>query len=277
MTSPSSSWGNKSPYLIVIRPFRREDQEASRALIDEGTMDPVNRFFLQALMRETFLQAIIMLAAIMYIVGGVQLQYTVTAIPIVAVLTYAGIYASHRYKAKYLHPDLQNIMQTYMGSNKTCFFVAEAFYNKAENQLNTNEQPAFVSEIEFEKIDASGQISNDRSLSREIVGTIAVARAKESAVIAWLRRTAVKKDWRKKGVGTALVDRVIKFCSQKGFIGIELVTTECHDSARKLYEKKGFEVRAFYHKKFFRLSGMAMMMYAMHYKTRPYRETAMDL
>ncbi len=73
------------------------------------------------------------------------------------------------------------------------------------------------------------------------------------------------------------MDRVIKFCSHKGFIGIELVTTECHDGARILYEKKGFEIRAFYHKKFLKLSGLSIMMFAMHYKARPYRETVMNL
>jgi GNAT superfamily N-acetyltransferase len=270
---------SNSPYLVVIRPFRREDQAASQDLIRQGTMDPINRFFLQALMRETFLQAVIMLAAMMFIIGGVRLHYTILSLPIVVVLTYVGIYIAHYYKAKYLHSDLANIQKTYMSSDKTCFFVAEAFYNKNDMGWKTgnNEKPAFVSEIEFEQIDKTGQISNDRELTRELVGTISVMRAKESAVIAWLRRTAVKKEWRAKGVGSALVNRVIKFCSQKGFIGIELVTTECHDSARKLYERKGFEVRAFYHKKFFKLSGMAIMMYAMHYKTRPFRESAIDL
>lgn len=261
--------------IVVIRPFRREDQAGAQKLIEEGTLEPVNRFFIRSLTRETMYQAVVMVAALMFIIGGVPLTYTIIAFPIVLILTYISIWAAHYYKAKYLHPDLNNIMKSYMGSDKTCFFVAEAFSNKNDPRWKTD-KPAFITEIEFEKLDQTGLISNNRELTRELVGTIAVTRAKESAVIAFLRRTAVTKAWRNKSVGSALVDRVTKFCSQKGFVGIELVTTECHDSARLLYEKRGFEVRAFYHKKYFRLAGLAIMLYVMHYKTRPYKDTAVS-
>jgi len=108
------------------------------------------------------------------------------------------------------------------------------------------------------------------------VGTVAITRDRDSAVRAWLRRMAVKNGWKKKGVGSHLVDAVIKFCSQKGFVGIELVTTECHDSAKMLYEKKKFNVMACYHKKLLNYTGMSITMYVMHYKTAPYRETTME-
>jgi len=261
--------------IVVIRPFRREDQSRAQELLKEGTMEPVNRFFISSLTREIMYQAVIMVAALMFIIGGLPLSYTIAAIPTVMLLAYVTIWSAHYYKAKYLHHDMTNIMKSYMGSDKTCFFVAEAFCNK-NNPRWKNEKPAFITEVEFEKLDQTGVISNNRDLTRELVGTIAVTRAKESGVVAWVRRKSVNKAWRKKGVASALVDRVTKFCSQKGFIGIELVTTECHDSARRLYEKKGFEVRAFYHKKFFRLSGLAIMMYAMHYKTRPFKDTAVN-
>lgn len=259
-------------HVVVIRPFRPEDQNSVLALIKEGTLDPVNRFFFRALTRELFLQAVIMMAAVMFILGGVPLYYTWTALPLTVLLTYVGIYLSHFYKATFLHSDMNNVMKTYLGTDKTNFFVAEAYYNRNSSAWK-NEKPGFISEIELEKLDSTGTLSNNKALTKELVGCIGVMRARESAVIAWLRRTAVKNSWRGKGVGGALVERIIKFCSQKGFVGIELVTTECHDSARILYEKKGFELRAFYHKKFFKLSGLSIMMYAMHYKTRPFKQT----
>lgn len=259
--------------IVVIRAVRPEDCPAAKQIIFEGTLEPVNRFFLKAIFRETFAQAVVMVAAIMYIVIGLKFQYCIFAIPIVIISTYFGIWGAHLYKAKYLHKDLTDIMKSYMASDKTYFFVAEAMYIPDKK----NRTPAFVSEIEFNKMNWNGFYTSNPDLTREIVGTAAITREQNSAVRAWLRRMAVKNEWRKKGVGSHLVDAVIRFCSQKGFIGIELVTTECHDSAKALYEKKKFDVMAFYHKKLLNYTGMSITMYVMHYKTAPYRETAMVL
>lgn len=259
--------------IAVIRPIRPEDCKEAKNVIVEGTLEPVNRFFLKAIFRETFGQAVVMVAALIYIVIGLKFQYCVLAVPIVIITTYVGVWVAHLYKAKYLHDDLKDIMQSYMTSNKTCFIVAEAFFIPE----NLNKAPAYVSEVEFNKINWNGFYTSNPELKREIVGTVAITRNNDSAVRAWLRRMAVKKEWRKKGVGSHLVDAVIKFCSQKGFVGIELVTTECHESAKKLYEKKKFDVMAFYHKKLLNYTGMSITMYVMHYKTAPYKGTAMEL
>jgi ribosomal protein S18 acetylase RimI-like enzyme len=88
---------------------------------------------------------------------------------------------------------------------------------------------------------------------------------------------AVAKQWRCSGIGSQLIDRITRFASIKGFASVELVTTECHAKARSLYEKKGFEVKQLYHKKFFHLSGVAITMYLMQFRTRPYRGSALDL
>jgi hypothetical protein len=65
----------------------------------------------------------------MFILGGVKLYWTVASIPIVTVIAYIGIWIAHYYKATYLHPDMKDIQKTYMASDKTCFFVAEAFFD----------------------------------------------------------------------------------------------------------------------------------------------------
>ncbi|ODM94367.1 putative N-acetyltransferase camello [Orchesella cincta] len=259
--------------IIVIRPIREEDCLAAKRVVFEGTLEPVNRFFFKSIFRETCAQAMVMVAALLYIVVGVKFQYCFLAIPIVIITTYVGVWTAHYYKAKYLHHDMKDIMKTYMSTDKnTCFFVAEALYSPE----NKNRIPAFVSDIEFNKMNWNGFYTSSPDISKQIVGTIAIARYKSSSVIAWLRRTAVKKEWRKKGVGSQLVDAVIRFCSQKGFVGIELVTTECHDSAKVLYEKKKFDTMAFYHKKLLNYTGLYITMYVMHYKTAPYSKTSME-
>lgn len=45
---------------------------------------------------------------------------------------------------------------------------------------------------------------------------------------AFLRRMAVKRVYRRRGIATRLLDEVIEFCTNRCLEGIELVTTECH-------------------------------------------------
>ena len=198
-------------------------------------------------------------------------MWTLTAIPTVAVLAYFGIWAAHFYKARYLHSDLKDIEKYYMSSDKTCFFVAEAYYDD-----RVRCQPIFLSEAELRNFDSTGNLASNFK-NRAIVGTAALTRDRDLAVTAWMCRMSVKKRWRCNGIGSQLIDRITRFASIKGFVAIELVTTECHSNGRSLYEKKGFEVAQMYHKKFFHLSGLAITMYLMRFKTRPQRGAAIDL
>jgi len=261
--------------IVVIRRFKPEDQKQVSKLIYEGTMITVNRFFYQFLTREAFLQTVVLFTALTFIFMRVHLFTAVFAsLPIVVVLAYLCIWGAHFYKVKYLHPDMQDVEKTYMSSDKTSFIVAEAFYNDIKDDRVI---PTFINESELERMDGCGPLLKEKMMHHEIVGTVAITRAKDSSVIAWLRRMVVTKNWRRKQVGAHLVDAAVKFCSQKGFVGIELLTTECHDSAKCLYEKKGFIVEAFYHKKFLGLFSFAVMMQLMHFKTRPFKSTALNL
>ena len=262
----------ENPTIILIRPYQPKDNGGIHEVITEGTMSTVKPFFLQSLMREIFFQSIIAVSAVMFILVGVPFYWLTASIPLVACSFYVIIWIAHYYKAHYLHPDLNEIEKTYMSTN-TCFYVAEAFGPIPSLQRRKRNPPAFVNEMEFESMVRAGTISN----SGQIIGTIAITRDKTSAVIAWLRRMAVKKEWRQLGVGTKLLETVIKFCNQKSFVAIELVTTECHEGGRKLYEKHGFEMKQLYHKKILHLSTLAITMYFMSYTTRPSAGTFVDL
>jgi GNAT superfamily N-acetyltransferase len=69
--------------------------------------------------------------------------------------------------------------------------------------------------------------------------------------MAWLRRMAVNPKYQRKGIASVLVDEALRFCKDKGYSGVELGTGECHDAARELYLKKGFDLKQMYHKPIF--------------------------
>ena len=82
----------------------------------------------------------------------------------------------------------------------------------------------------------------------KIVGTVAITIKEDPDMseppnsVAWLRRMAVSKAYHRMGIGDQLVETAIKHCLESNFRALELLTTDCHEAARSLYIKRGFEI-----------------------------------
>lgn len=71
-----------------------------------------------------------------------------------------------------------------------------------------------------------------------LVGMAAISRA--DAATGRLRRMRVTKDWRRRGVAKALLEKAIAFCRDCGYNRLILDTTEHQTAAQRLYEEAGF-------------------------------------
>jgi len=72
----------------------------------------------------------------------------------------------------------------------------------------------------------------------EIVGMIGVQRCEDS--MGEIRRLRVRKDSRRRGVGSALMETAIRFCRERQFLKITLDTFMDRDPAIRLFEKFAF-------------------------------------
>ena len=72
----------------------------------------------------------------------------------------------------------------------------------------------------------------------KVVGTVAIKREDERT--AFLRRLFVSPDFRRKRIGSDLIERAIEFCREVGYDEIIFKTTSAMDRAVSLCEKKGF-------------------------------------
>src|SRR4051812_47646709 len=72
----------------------------------------------------------------------------------------------------------------------------------------------------------------------KIVGMIGVQRCEDS--MGEIRRLRVRKDSRRRGVGSALMETAIKFCRERQFLKITLDTFMDRDPAIRLFEKFAF-------------------------------------
>jgi ribosomal protein S18 acetylase RimI-like enzyme len=72
----------------------------------------------------------------------------------------------------------------------------------------------------------------------EVVGMIGVQRCDDG--MGEIRRLRVRKDSRRRGVGSALMETAIKFCRERQFLKITLDTFMDRDPAIRLFEKFAF-------------------------------------
>jgi ribosomal protein S18 acetylase RimI-like enzyme len=72
----------------------------------------------------------------------------------------------------------------------------------------------------------------------EIVGMIGVQKVEDG--VGEIRRLRVRRDSRRRGVGSALMEVALKFCKEHGFLKITLDTFMDHEPAVHLFEKFHF-------------------------------------
>lgn len=234
-------------HVIVIRDYRPGDELYCKEILREGTMSTVNTAFVAGLTREITFQAMVVTSAVMFIFMGVPLSVCLGSIPVVIVLMYIIIYLAHAVKTLEMMQDISNIPRFYMSSDYTGFWVAEACEPMFMTQDPKNAKYLVMTEHEMQL----QSVKLASHLRKKIIGTIAVSRSRTEENAAWLRRMAVHPRYQHKGIGSKLIEEVLNFAAQKGYAAVELLTSECHNDARELYLKKGFELKQMYHKHVF--------------------------
>jgi len=220
---------------IRIRPFHYGDDAKVKRLLDQAAMSTVWPMFLGFAKREVTSHLILMLAAILFVVVGLQLISSLFAVPIVLLSMAVAIYMGHRIKIALTHADLNDVGQSYQSNPRCGFWVAEVV---DKSLISSNGRPTISIENQ----------SPRKGSSDEIVGTVAITIKRDPDLreppesIAWLRRMAVSPKYRRKGIGLALTDVALDHCAKANFRAIELFTTEYHQAARSLYASKGFEL-----------------------------------
>lgn len=226
-------------------------------------------------MSEVFPQVALLVMAFAFIGLGIPFKFCLVGIPVAVLLIYFGVWSAHLFKAMELHQDLNNISQTYMSDPSCGFWVAEAYEVSEASELDITINKAKKIDYDFlreSELDARGV--NLNGLKKNIVGTVAVTKSLHGGLKAWLRRMAVKKAYRRRGIASRLVDEVIQFCTDKCYEGIELVTTECHYQARELYFRKGFEAEHTYYKYYL---NVRQPMYQFHLPLKPPKAELMEV
>ena len=226
LTKVRWTMSQRDEYHVVIRPSTETDIKGVKAVFRDGAFSNILPAFRLDLQKRPFHYFIVVTLSVMMgffqaDVGVVDVILTVVfclcvllAFEVSGAIMY--VYGPHTYSADVCKAS--KLKETYLDKQDTCFWVAEAVHKG--NQ------------------------------SREIVGTIAITQKRKEAdlddagndrKIAWLRRMVVKQRFRRMGIARRLVTTAIEFCTRHNYDRIELITTDIHAAAKKLYESVGFK------------------------------------
>ncbi|KAG8039753.1 hypothetical protein G9C98_000482 [Cotesia typhae] len=255
-------------HIIVIREYKPGDELNCHGMITNIIMSSLNSTFLANVLKELTFQLMILSAAIMFIFFGLSLTICLSVIPITIIGTYLGTYLGFSMMTAEINQELSNISRLYMSNLFSCFWVAEAFqpYSMIRNPADVNYTVMTEKEFRDSNIDVSSQL-------KKIVGTIGLLKSYRSDKGAWIKRLCVTKNYRRKGVGSCLLNTAVQFAIDQGYSSVDLVFSEYSDGCRELCFKKGFELKQMYHKS---IIGpiVNVLQYELTYKIKPHDDYA---
>ncbi|XP_075772219.1 putative N-acetyltransferase camello isoform X1 [Pelodiscus sinensis] len=186
-----------------IRAYRDEDYEAAREVFANGMSEHVPALCVHVL-KQPWVLLVLACTFCLLLTSSKSLLLPILALTL---LLATGRQLLGRAWAMYiehcLQGDLLDIRATYLGSRGSCFWVAEA--------------------------------------DECVVGTVAARPAGAQQGELMLKRLAVRKDYRRQGVATALCQAVLGFARQQGCSAVVLNSLMVQDEARAMYERAGFE------------------------------------
>ena len=248
--------------LILIRKLRAGDEERVQPLLRDAVFSSFWVYFIQMSTREITAQGMLLLAAAIFVGFGWPLHYCLYSIPITAFVVFLIVFLAHWRKYRIQVNELYGKSSKFEKNPKLAFYVAEEVTklgnSTLERRIGCKKGVEFLVETANSKLN-SRNIPNKNG---EIIGTITIETKHDPDMkeppesVGWLRRLAVKKGYRRKGIGDGLIDAAIKHCLINNFRAIEASVGQCHETARNLLVRKGFDILQSYRKEVFLMMGI---------------------
>uniref|UniRef100_A0A2C9M682 N-acetyltransferase domain-containing protein n=1 Tax=Biomphalaria glabrata TaxID=6526 RepID=A0A2C9M682_BIOGL len=209
-------------FATILRPWMPSDKEAVWQVLKDGSYSNVNAAFKICLQKSLAKVFGAVLVAIGIGNGHPPLIIALYLIIFIGLIYCICLLGTVIYLYGPNFKDIEDISHTYFNNQNHHFWVAEC-------------QGEIVGTIAIVRKISSLPGSPDNNSTEDI---------EQISKVAWLRRMAVKRSHRGKGIAKLLVLETIKFCQDKNYSSIFLITTEVHHAARELYNRMGFQLVA---------------------------------
>ncbi|XP_033099250.1 N-acetylaspartate synthetase-like [Anneissia japonica] len=190
---------------VSICPCANEHNDKARKVLEDGTYDNIIPAFLLAIKRWTVITFVSVYSILVYHLTQSLLQTGILIVALYNLLFAVLWYVMHRLIKGPLLADMDDVQVNYQSSDKTNFWVA-------------------VTDSDI------------------VIGTVAITVKEKQESVAYLRRMAVSREYRRLGIAKRLLKVALEFCESNGYNQVELITTEVQAPAQRLYESFGFQV-----------------------------------
>ena len=211
---------------MTIRPWSPADTPTVRKIMKSGIIDNIQPAFVTYCCKSTFIAltfaSSILISAIIQgsPMPNAKLFFWSTAVALaIFVLTYSLLMVAGLLYFHLFCRDLDDIGAEYMKAGRSHFWVAEL-------------DQAIVGIVAL--VDTAAKRCDNSNMTKF-----------HDRRVAWLRRLAVVKDYRRCGVAQALVDECVKYCHRNDFDSIQLITTEMQEASMRLFKRLNFTLLSF--------------------------------
>ncbi|GBP44129.1 Protein fem-1 homolog A [Eumeta japonica] len=224
---------------VVIRERRTGDtaELAARAqLLRASILEHITSAFLIFLLNEVSLQLCVLISAVLFIFCGLSALKCVIVAPFTAFLIWISVSFTH-------YADATNKEQRQRQELFGWVAVArEPLLAYSEKRLCVilNQGPG-----NHQNLDTTVPVADKSIPTRhKIVGTVSVEESREPLRTGWLIALAVDPQYRRQGIGQALINSACAGAVSQGLLALEATTSEIQPEARSLLHTLGKEIDA---------------------------------
>jgi len=230
---------HKAP-LCVIRPLRSSDLPQLNDVINVVAMETVGEYMWASVFSELFPTMAFMTVAVGFLGFYLPMGVCLASIPAALVVIYGMIYSGHLVKALELHSELRSLHASTQSNADSFLWVAEVHDNRDDSQHAWQHRKTTYTFITEKEMDERA-INIDEYSSHKVVGCCGVFRSNKCLTRAWLRLLMVEQQHRRRGIATQLLETAQEFAMGRNYKGMDLIVTDCHQKARTMFCKEGFE------------------------------------
>ncbi|XP_035726820.1 uncharacterized protein LOC118443644 isoform X11 [Vespa mandarinia] len=249
---------------ILIRTYRDEDKLFCKKLLEASVMNQLNHTYIGFLlglniMRIVNILSIVLMSLLMY--TGIHKIYCIIVIFIPEIILYISLYAKFLYEARIVGNEADEISRIYTVSNSCCFWIAEECKDYSLNRSEQDQRYIFMTEEKLNECNIDISQHN-----KKIVGILAVYKKNLEPTVAWIKRLYVQNKYRRKGIGSQLLNQATHFAEEHRFECVKTISSQFQKVLINFYNTRNFNVKILRGKSFL----ISVTMYEYIFRTTHY-------
>ncbi|XP_035726822.1 uncharacterized protein LOC118443644 isoform X13 [Vespa mandarinia] len=250
--------------IILIRTYKEEDKLFCKELLEDSVMNQLNHTFIGFLIGLNIMRIINVLSVVLMVIlisTGLHIAYCGVLVFIPEIILYITLYVKFLYESRIVGNEVSEIPRIYTVSNSCCFWIAEECKDYSLNRSEQDQRYIFMTEEKLNECNIDISQHN-----KKIVGILAVYKKNLEPTVAWIKRLYVQNKYRRKGIGSQLLNQATHFAEEHRFECVKTISSQFQKVLINFYNTRNFNVKILRGKSFL----ISVTMYEYIFRTTHY-------